>query len=257
MGANERTRLPLRLKAALATAGAVLSLQAGAHDLGVQGKIWDITEIDMRMLVMQSALRANFGDVGAQMKESAKQYLENMPKRTLAVPEKTETRWVDPSIELNGDIQTVTTDEATQNFKWSMLFQKGTRVNPLLARKPVTALFFFDGKSEEQVEFAKNILREDEHGRVVLLEATGTNIQNLTKAMGRPVFSANDAQVRRFNITQAPTLVFAGNGTQNGLLGLTGFAPPYKVADLTSVWALSLTKPNGPKQGAQNDTKKP
>lgn len=229
-----------------------LGASASAKDLGVQGKIWDITEIDMRILVMQSAMRADFNSINNQRKDAAATYMDRLPKRAMALPERTETRWIDPSIEVENDLQSVDTDATTKDYKWVTLFKKGTRVNPLKVIKPVKALFFFDGTSEEQVEFAKQILREDQYGRVVLIEATGNNIKELTKAMGRPVFYLTDAMVRRFNINQAPSLLYAASGDYDGLLGLTSFAKPFDMAALRATWEIDITKARGPIQGAKN-----
>ena len=250
MVANNKKRCVSRMKAGIVALGLALSATAGAHDLGVQGKMWDITEIDMRILVLQSVLRANFNEVTNDLKSSASKYLDQLPKRQMGVASKTETRWIDPSIETTGDLQTVTEDSTSKDYRWVTMFRKGTRVNPLMAFRPVTALLFFNGESDEEVAFVKKLLAEDEYGRVVLLEATGNNIAKLSKSTGRPVFYANDIQVRRFNITQTPALLYPASGEHDGHLGLTTFAAPFKVSDIRAVWELDITKSRGPGNGA-------
>lgn len=240
------------VRAAALTMALAFSAPALAHDLGVQGKVWEITEIDIRQLLMESLARANFDELRKEREDSAKNFLDNLPKRQMGIVEKTVTQWIDPSIEIVNDIQTIGEDPETNELAWQSLHKKGTRVNPLLVQRPLTALLFFDGKSKEQLEFVDKVLREDEHGRVVLLESTGVNVGDLTKMFGRPVFYANDQVVERFNITVAPSLLYAGDGEREGYLGLTSFASPFQVSELKAVWELDITKTRGPMSGAQN-----
>lgn len=225
---------------------------ANAHDLGVQGKVWEITEIDIRQLVMESAMRANFSQYNQQRKDSAKNYLDNLPKRTMGRVDKTETRWIDPSIELASDIQGAGENPITKSLEWSTMVKKGTRVNPLSVYRPVKAMLFFDGTSESQLEFVTNILKEDRHGRVTLVESAGANVGKLSKKFGRPVFYASEQMIQRFSINVAPSLLYAGTGEHEGFLGLTMFASPYLTSALTSAWAIDITKARGPLTGASN-----
>lgn len=231
---------------------AALSLPAYAKDLGIVGKTWDITEIDIRQLVMESAMRANFSQYNAQREKSAKNYTANLPRRTRAVADKTETRWIDPSITISADIQGVEDNKSKNEFQWITLFKKGTKANPLEIYRPLTAMFFFDGNSESQLEFVKNALLEDKLGRLVLVEATGADVAKLTKTLGRPVFYLNDTMAARFNINTVPSLLYAGSGEHSGLLGLTVFAAPYKTSALKGVWELDTTKSAGPMTGTAN-----
>lgn len=229
--------------------GLTLSAYAGAHDLGVQGKVWEITEIDIRQLIMESASRADFSAYNQQREDSAKNFLRNLPQRVMGRTDKTETRWIDPSMEIASDIQGAGEDPSTKQLAWNTMFKKGTRVNPLLVHRPLTAMLFFDGKSKEQLEFVTNILKEDEHGRVLLVEATGANVGELTKKFGRPVFYANEQMVQRFSINIAPALLYAGEQEHEGFLGLMTFASPYQVSALKAAWELDITKARGPING--------
>jgi len=252
MLADKQSKSNSVLKGGALLLGLALSAGAAAHDLGVQGKVWEITEIDIRQLMMESAIRANFSQYDNQRKESAKQFLSNLPKRTMGVVERTETRWIDPSIEIASDVQGAGENEVTKELQWSTMVRKGTRVNPLHVYRPVTAMLFFDGHSEEQVAFVEKVLREDQHGRVLLVEAAGADIGKLTKSFGRPVFYANEQMVQRFSINIAPALLYAGSGEHEGTLGLTMFAAPYQVSALTAAWSLDVTKSRGPLTGATN-----
>jgi hypothetical protein len=242
------------LKGSVLALGLALSSWVGAHDLGVQGKVWEITEIDIRQLVMESAIRANFSQYNNQRLDSAKKYLDNLPKRVMGVSDTTETRWIDPSMEIASDIQGAGENPVTKELQWSTMFRKGTRVNPLLVYRPVTAMLFFDGSSKEQIAFVENVLREDRHGRVTLVEASGANVGTLSKAFGRPVFYANEQMIQRFSINLAPALLYPGSKEHEGLLGLTVFASPYQISDLKTAWEMDITKARGPLTGTTNAT---
>jgi hypothetical protein len=252
MLADKQTKCNKVLKGGVLALTLVSSAWAYAHDLGVQGRVWDITEIDIRQLVMESAVRANFGQYQNQREVSAKKFLDNLPKRTMGVTEQTETRWIDPSIEIASDIQGAGPNPTTREYEWSTMFKKGTRVNPLLVYRPVTAMLFFDGTSKEQIEFVENVLKEDRYGRVTLVEASGSNVGKLTKSFGRPVFYANEQMIQRFNITVSPALLYPGSKEHEGLLGLTMFASPYQVSALKAAWEMDVTKARGPMTGTTN-----
>lgn len=240
------------LKGGLLALALLSSGGVSAHDLGVQGKVWEITEIDIRQLVMESAVRANFSQFNKQREESAKNFLDNLPKRTMGVVEKTETRWIDPSIEIASDIQGAGENPLTKSLEWSTMVKRGTRVNPLSVYRPVKAMLFFDGTSESQLEFVTKILKEDQHGRVTLVEASGANVGKLSKKFGRPVFYANEQMIQRFSINVAPSLLYAGSGDHEGLLGFTMFASPYQMSALKAAWEMDITKARGPLTGASN-----
>jgi hypothetical protein len=240
------------LKALAFAAGLALTGPVSAVDLGVQGKVWEITEIDIRQLVMESATRANFGQYNEQREDSARKFLDNLPKRTTGRADQTETRWIDPSMEIASDIQGAGENPLSKALEWSTMFKKGTRVNPLLVYRPATAMLFFDGSSKEQVEFVENVLRQDQHGRVTLVEASGANVGTLTKTMGRPVFYANEQMIQRFSINITPALLYPGKDEREGLLGLTMFASPYQVSALKAAWEMDITKARGPIIGTTN-----
>lgn len=249
MLADKQNKSKCIAKGGLLLLGLALSACVSAHDLGIQGKVWEITEIDIRQLVMESASRADFSALNKQRDDSAKNFLDNLPRRTMGVTDKTEIRWIDPSLEIASDIQGAGEDPATKQLAWNTMFKKGTRVNPLRVHRPLTAMLFFDGKSKEQLDFVTKVVNEDEHGRVILVEATGVNVGKLTKAFGRPVFYANEQMVQRFSITVAPALLYAGENEYEGLLGLKMFAAPYQISDLKSAWELDITKARGPING--------
>lgn len=209
-----------------------------AADLGVLGNTWPIVEIDMRQLMLESASKVDMNKVQDDLKESTDKYFDNLPRRILPSAEKTYTRYIDPSITLESDIQAPVAD-ADGNFQWRTLFTKGTRVNPLEKSRPLTAMLYFDGTSEEQLKFVREALAVNPM-RIVPVETAGANVRTLSKGFNRPIYYANDLQMSRFRVTQLPALLYPGTGEYSSYLALTAFAGPYKVAELEAVWPSNL-----------------
>lgn len=225
------------MKKTLLTAGLLLlCTSTTAHDLGVQSRVWEILEPDLRQMLVESAARANWDALKDQLTVSAKSYMDRLPKRILSVPTQTHTLWFDPSITLNEDIKAPLPDDAG-NYQWGVLFKKGTTVNPLSTARPVTALLAFNGADKEQVEFVKAVL-QDHPLDVVPVEATGQNPTELTKALGRSVFIADNAMIARFRVTESPSLIAPGSGDKSLYMGVTAFARPFNPAELNQVWPI-------------------
>jgi conjugal transfer pilus assembly protein TraW len=217
---------------------------ANAKDLGVQGQIWPITEIDFRQLMLESASKADLNKV----QTSVNNFFDTFPRRVLPSPDKTNTRYIDPSITVSNDIKAPVMD-AQGNYQWTTLYTKGQRVNPLEKQRPLTAMLYFDGGNEEQVKFVKAAMANNPM-RIIPVETAGANVKNLSKAFSRPVFYANEEMMARFRVSELPALLYPGSGDYSLYLGLTAFAAPYKVPELEAVWPVNGTKTAVPLPGA-------
>lgn len=214
---------------------AAIASVALAKDYGVQGNQWPVTELDMRMMLITEAAGKDWSKYNGEVKDSAEHYLDNLPKRTLPIAERTHTVWFDPSIELSSDIQ-VPAKQANGNFAWNVMYPKGTRVNPLKTNRPLTAMLFFDGSQQDQVKFVEDLLVK-EPNRIQVVEAGSGSVQQLNTKLKRPVFYANDALISRFQIKELPTLLYAGDGEHELFLGITSFGMPYDVNQAMQAWA--------------------
>lgn len=217
------------LLACLAAAG-----QSPARDLGVQGNVWPIVERDMRQMLLESAMSTDWSGAQESLKESARTYVDRLPKRQLPTPEQTQTRWIDPSIVISSDIQ-APVEQPDGDYQWQVIIPAGTKVNPLVTHRPVTAMLFFDGADPAQVDLVEQTLKA-EPWRVVPVEAGAGNVRASFERFNRPVFHANDALVSRFQISQLPSILYPGTGEQRLLLGLTSFSPPFNVAQVLQAW---------------------
>lgn len=207
---------------------------ASAVDLGVQGNVWTIVERDIRQMMVEDAAGVDWSGVQDQVKESAKTYLDRLPKRQLPRVESTYTAWVDPSIELTEDIQ-VPVEQADGSYAWQVLAAKGTRVNPLHTARPVIAMFFYDGADPEQLEFMK-ALAQREPNRIMMVETGSGSVKDASDAVSLPVYHANDAMLSRFQIRYLPSLLYPGTGEKSDYLGVTTYGAPYKVEEVLSTW---------------------
>jgi conjugal transfer pilus assembly protein TraW len=210
------------------------ALPLHAKNMGVQGNVWPIIEVDMRQLMIESAARADWSAAQDQATNSAKRYLETLPKRTFPTSAKTVTAWVNPSVTVSSDIQ-VPVKNAKGAYEWQVLAPKGSSYNPLTTVRPATAFILFDGADEAQVKFVQAALAQ-EPNRLVPVEAGRGDLGTNNKTFGRPVFYASDAMLNRFRVQYLPSVVYPGSGAQELLLGVTSFAAPFRPAELLGTW---------------------
>ena len=207
---------------------------ACAMDLGVQSKIWPITETDIRVIVLQQMAQAHLEEKMNQLQSEGNNYLRNMPPRSLPLADKTETTYMDPSIQLANDIN-APVKGADGSYTWQTLYHKGEKVNPLQNRTFTAAYLFFDGSNPDQRSWAAS-LAADVSNRVMPIDTTGAQFPDTAKAFGRPVFYATDQLLERFHVTHTPTLVYQGAGQYSLYMAITTFAPRYSTAAFHQFW---------------------
>ena len=225
------------------TVAIVAVAPASAVDLGVQGSVWPIIEIDIRELLMGSVARANWKEAQDKLETSAKGYFDRLPRHAMGTVARTETRWIDPSFELPQDIAGPVKN-AKGDYEWRVLFAKGTRVNPLELQRPYNAMLFFDGASKAQVAFVKEAVARFP-GRLVPVEATGVNPTEMAAQWSTPVFSASDSMIAKFNLNKTPSLLYPGENEHRFRLGYTTYGAPYQLSELAQSWPEGLGTSGG------------
>lgn len=219
------------------SAALALALAAGAalaKDLGTQGRVWPIEEVDMRQLVAESAARVDWAAVEKQRQDSVSEALNSLPGRTLPTAAQTEVAWIDPSITIASDIRAPVRG-ADGKLQWQVLYRAGQRINPLTHVRPTTAMLFFDGSSRDQVEFVKAVLARNPL-TIAPIDTAGRNPQRLAEDVGQPVYFASDQMLERFSVRHVPALLFPGSGVRELFLGLVSFSRPFRVADVEAWW---------------------
>ena len=220
-----------------------------AKDYGVQGNVFEIIEKDIRQSLMESAADADWKKAADEAQESAKTYIDRLPKRGFGTADKTFTTWVDPSMVLSSDIQ-APMQQPDGSYAWRVLHPKGTRVNPLQYSRPITGMFFFDGSKPEQVELLRELL-EKEPFRLVPVEAGAGNLNTLSGDFQRPIFYASDAMLSRFQVRHLPSLLYPGDGERNLYLGVTAYAMPFSAATVLKTWSGFFTEAKPSSQKSQ------
>src|SRR5579862_8517191 len=72
-------RIPNARTVIVTVAASVLAAAAYAKDLGTWAQVWQITEVDMRQLLVASASRVDWDRVEDDTAKSAKIYLDRLP----------------------------------------------------------------------------------------------------------------------------------------------------------------------------------
>lgn len=220
----------------------LLSGAALAKDYGVHGNVWEITEVDIRKVLMTEVAQADWEGPKKELQESAKNYLSNLPKRFLPEPAETSIAWFDPSFVLQEDIK-VPFKRHDGEYAWRVLYAAGSKVNPLETISPATAMFFFDGSVPEQVELVKKVLKL-EPNRIVPVEAGAGDLQEVNEQLGRGAFHANDAMIARFEVKYLPTLLYPGKGDKRTFLAVHSFARPFDETAVVNAWIPPTFNPN-------------
>lgn len=185
-------------------------------------------------MMVESAAKTDWSQAKEDVKRSAETYLDRLPKRRLPLVEKTQTYWMDPSIQLSSDIQ-APVKQADGSIVWQVLAARGTKVNPLHQFRPVTGMFLFDGSDEEQLKLAQRLLAR-EPNRLVFVEAGSGSLNTSSGVLARPVFHASDAVLNRFKVQYLPTFIYPGSGAQADYIGVTSFAAPYNENEVLMSW---------------------
>ena len=95
-------------------------------------------------------------------------------------------------------------------------------------------MLYFDGNDDEQVQFAKDVIKH--HPMRVQLVLTNGNPQDLGKALQRPIAYANKELLARFHIRHVPSLLGVGEKQHYFDVAITDFAYPYSIELLDLCW---------------------
>lgn len=211
-------------KAALCTTALLLSLPCWAHDLGVQGETYPITEPDFRAVIMRQINGVNADKIEKHMTEQGRNFADNLPDYPLPTIQHTRTYTITPQITAEKNIYAPTLDE-NGNLKWEVLVKKGTTVNPLDKVRPNTAYLIINGQSKDQVEFMQTLWRAAPNYIIPMLSAGDPTVY--AKDMNIPVYRASPFILRRFDLEHTPALARAGTGKDKNKLVITEFARPF------------------------------
>lgn len=203
----------------------LISVNAGAVDLGVQGKIWPIAERDVRELMLEQLSATDEDKIQRKLQDSFDTFFDRLPKRTFLSPDKNNTKLVDVSITAQEDIVAPIKNELGLWVN-TVVVKKGTVSNPLLIQPPTSALLFFDGADKEQVAVVERLMERFPY-TVFPVETAGNNFKPLLEKFNRPLFFGNPEITDKFKITELPSLVYPSYGQSRGYLAVTSLSRPF------------------------------
>lgn len=171
-----------------------------ANDLGVIGKVYEITERDllevMHERMNQKMESGEMDQIYKGMQDDFKQYAMRPPG--IKLPRATEYRATEIS-------PLYTLDRDIVDADGKLLFKAGTQVNPLEVNPLTKALCFIDGDDVEQVEWMLKYCTNHEPNKLILVNG---DVGRLMKELNRRLyFDQRQILVNKFEIAALPAVV--------------------------------------------------
>jgi len=180
----------------------VYTAPARAEDLGVIGKVYQITERDL-IEAMKDRLRQmeKSGELARKQTEYKNRVISGIehpnPIPGIKTTEVASTHYYDPSMIVDRDIVTA---------EGKLMYPRGTKVNPLDYIGWNTYLLFVDGRDQKQLDSSKRIMdTSDKPVKLVLVAGEPLNLMRKWKK--QVYYDQGGILTRRFAITQVPAMV--------------------------------------------------
>jgi hypothetical protein len=185
----------------------LLSIEVGAIDLGVKGKVFDIDEIDIRLVIMEMV--SSKLDVEEHQKDMIKKsdnYYRKLPHFDLLLSRKNEVNYIDPTKVYEDDYWSLSEDN-----KWVKLVESGQEINWLEHTIGSTPIYFvFDYDSEIQREIAKGVVKlKSPFLKVVFI---GGDLKKANSDLGFSLTYLNSTLVAEYDIEYTPLVIKRGSG---------------------------------------------
>ncbi len=206
----------------------VLSFSVHAHDLGTWGNTWK-PEKDIRMTIMENIADVNWEPVHNQLKDSATNFMRNLPKRELSTVDKTKTVTVDLTVSLPQDLVLPVLNKETDEYEYKVLHKKDTLINPVKYVEMTQNIVWFNAQHADEVEFVKALARKY-GGQLYFVNVSG-DMEEMITELNMPIFFAEPAHLERFKITATPTLMYTIKSKFPEHILLTTFAKPYSLVE--------------------------
>ena len=171
------------------------SNKAEAKDLGVHGQVWEIEEKDIVSYIKSQITEEKAEQIQKDFISKSKKHI-NRPKPFGGITKTLESKihYYNPEI-------TLTKDVADQTGK--VLYNKGTKVNPLDHQTFTRQLLFIDGDDKKQVEFAVSKYHQiGEDLKIVLINGSPIELMKKYNPQKGNIPSNNNLQIIRFYFDQ-------------------------------------------------------
>jgi conjugal transfer pilus assembly protein TraW len=177
----------------------IFSVTCSAKDLGVFGAVYDIAEKDALKEIEERAKEADMNRIvnrGELVKKLRNYAPKDLKKMTLPTAQKEKMFLVDMTYTLDRDIA----DE-----KGNVVYPTGYTFNPLSYVAYPGILVILNGNSPTQVAwFKRSEYSKDLKAKLLI---TDGSYAELSKALKRPVFYANQAVIEVFQVKAVPSVV--------------------------------------------------
>lgn len=210
-----------------------------AHDLGVEGTVFEPIEEDFRLTLMRLVARQDWSISQQEMLDSAKDYTKNIPPYYLPRAEKTQTIWKDVGIVTSEDIYLPWVDWQNGSVfqpDRKLAVPAGTYLNPIakLPAAGIERLFIFDATDPDQLANAKELMAKNIPQLSFMIIAG--DLGPISEEMKRPVYHAIPTMFEKFHVQTVPSMIGFGKGPHQGHMAITEFTLPVSPEQIQNAW---------------------
>lgn len=175
--------------------------KAFGKDLGVVGRVWEISESnpieDIKNKLKMMERNGEIDKHNEKIKEEIKKRIENPKNLGIRRAEREREYYYDPSISKPHDLK---------DHKGQVYYKAGTVINPLDQVNMDSDLIFFDGEDRDQLEFAIDLYRSSVKKPILIL--TGGSPIKLEKKYKLDFYYDQDSVItKKLKISRVPALV--------------------------------------------------
>ncbi|MDI3461424.1 MAG: hypothetical protein OJF50_000245 [Nitrospira sp.] len=175
-----------------------LPMPSGHQRIRTDAPTWSIAERDMKQVLSEAVARADWNAIKRRAEDAMAQKIHRGPYLPLPDTQQPRSFLVDATVHFPDDV----TDPKTG----TLYIRAGSTVNPLDKVKLPYTLIFFNGNSQEQVQWVQHYLLAHEDRPMKLLVTEG-DVGPLGRLLHRPVYWANQLMYERFGVVAVPSLV--------------------------------------------------
>lgn len=192
-------------------ASLVFTSASFAKDLGVRGKVFEITEFDIRIQMMME-LSNNLSQeefIKAAENESETFYTE-LKRHDLVTSRSHQVTHIDPTRVYEDDFWSFKETENGE-FEWYKISESGASVNWLEHHQaPMQKFFIFDPNDGRQLEIARKLY--ELRNPYLTLVVIGGDMRKITEFIGGAVTYLNQDLIREYDLQFVPIVIRRGEG---------------------------------------------
>jgi conjugal transfer pilus assembly protein TraW len=175
-----------------------LPIPSGHRRIRTDFPTWSIAERDMKQVLSEAVARADWKAIKRRAEDATARKIHRGPQLPLPEAQQSHSFLVDATVQFPDDV----TDPKTG----TLYIRAGSTVNPLDKVKLPYTLLFFNGHSQEQVQWVQRYLLAHEDRPLKLLVTEG-DVGPLGRLLHRPIYWANQLMYERFGVVAVPSLV--------------------------------------------------